>query len=123
MFAILYFLLAAILLFAVLRLVCGSCVMGEDRNATPSATRYLLLPVMTLGWALSLFLVASYVLCVGFDLIFPGYAMYEAWIDLMPGMTWISWPSFLLGLTWAFLYGWYTALLFGALFNAAASRA
>lgn len=121
MFTYLYFLIAAALLFAVLRLAFGPCVTGRPDTGVQASTPRL--PVIALGWALSLFLTITYVLCVGFDLIFPGYAMYEAWIGLMPGMTWLSWPSFLAGLIWAFLYGWYTALLFGGLFNVVASRA
>ena len=98
MFTYLYFLIAAALLFAVLRLTCGPCVMGRLVAGSQSSATYPRLPVIALGWALSLFLTVTYVLCVGFDLIFPGHAMYEAWIALMPGMTWLSWSSFLLPL-------------------------
>ena len=122
MFTYLYFILAAALLLVVLRLTCGPCVMGHPVAPAQDAPAHPRLPVIVLGWALSLFLTITYVLCVGFDLIFPDYAMNGAWIGLMPGMTWLSVPSFLLGLVWAFLYGWYGALLFGGLFNAIAAR-
>jgi hypothetical protein len=36
---------------------------------------------------------------------------------LLPGFTWISWPSFLLGLIWAFAIGWYITLVFCPLYN------
>ena len=40
---------------------------------------------MAFGWALSLFLALTFLICVAFDLIFPGYAMYETWAGLLPG--------------------------------------
>ncbi|MDA5095795.1 hypothetical protein O2N63_17020 [Aliiroseovarius sp. KMU-50] len=122
MLVFLYFVVAAGLLFAVLRLTCGPCVMGYAEAGAETLFPRSRLPVITLGWTLSLFLTVTYVLCVGFDLIFPGYAMYEAWIALLPGVTWLSWSSFVLGLAWAFFYGWYIAFLFGGLFNAIAAQ-
>ncbi|MDE2227771.1 MAG: hypothetical protein KGL11_01860 [Alphaproteobacteria bacterium] len=77
---------------------------------------------MALGWSLSLFLAISYVLCVGFDLLFPGQAMYQSWLRLLPGFTWLSWPSLLLGLVESFAYGWYVALIFGPLYNFVVAR-
>ena len=50
------------------------------------------------GHATSLFLAITFALCVGFDLLFPTHAMYQAWQRLLPGFTWISWSSFCLGL-------------------------
>ena len=75
------------------------------------------LPVIALGLSLGLFLAITYLLCVGFDLLFPGQAMYQTWLRLLPGFTWLTWPSFLLGLVESFAYGWYVALIFGPLFN------
>ncbi|MCK5748138.1 DUF5676 family membrane protein [Oricola sp.] len=80
------------------------------------------IPVLAFGMSLGLFLAITFVLCVGFDLIFPGMAMYETWLKLLPGFTWLSIPSFLLGLVGAFAYGWYVALIFGLLFNYFAAR-
>jgi hypothetical protein len=105
-----------------LRMACGPCVMGRPSNDIAAGRTPPHIPVVALGWALSLFLLVTYIVCVGFDLIFPGYAMYEAWIALMPGMTWLNLPSFLIGLVEAFLYGWYAALLFGGLYNAIVAR-
>jgi hypothetical protein len=62
----------------------------------------------------------TFVLCVGFDLLFQGMAMYQIWLKLLPGFTWSSWPSwpsFLLGLVESFAYVWYAALVFGPLYN------
>jgi len=86
---------------------------------TTSAPR---IPVMALGMSLGLFLMATFGLCVGFDLLFPGMAMYETWLKLLPGFTWLSWPSFLLGLLESFAYGWYFALVFAPLYNFFARR-
>jgi len=87
---------------------------SKTSRSLPSAHR---LPVFALGMSLGLFLAVTFTLCVGFDLLFPGQAMYESWLRLLPGFTWLSWPSFLLGLVESFAYGWYVALVFGPLFN------
>lgn len=80
------------------------------------------LPVLAFGMSLGLFLAITYMLCVGFDLLFPGMAMYETWLRLLPGFTWLSLPSFFLGLAESFAYGWYVALVFAPLFNVLARR-
>ncbi len=120
MFVFLYFFTVVAVMFALLRMAFGANAMGQGGGRDMTA---IVVPIITLGWALSLFLSITYLVCVGFDLIFPGYAMYESWMGLMPGMTWLTLPSFLLGLAWSFLYGWFAALLFGGLFNAFSARA
>lgn len=80
-------------------------------------------PIIALGMGLGAFLAITFVLCVLFDLWFPGLAMNRAWAPLLPGFTWISWPSFFLGLAEAFAYGWYAALVFTPLYNFFAARA
>lgn len=80
------------------------------------------IPVVALGMSLGTFLAVTFALCVGFDLLFPGQAMYETWLKLLPGFSWLSWPSFLLGLFESFAYGWYVALVFAPLFNFFARR-
>lgn len=79
-------------------------------------------PVIALGLSLGLFLAVTFTLCVGFDLLFPGQAMYDGWLRLLPGFTWLSWPSFFLGLAESFAYGWYVALIFGPFYNFFAAR-
>ncbi len=79
-------------------------------------------PVFTLGLSLGLFLAITYLLCVLFDLWFPGQAMNPVWAPMLPGFTWLTWPSFFLGLIEAFAYGWYVALVFGPLYNFFAAR-
>ncbi len=75
------------------------------------------------GHASSLFLMISFALCVAFDLLFPGQAMYESWQRLLPGFQWLSWRSFLLGLVESYGYGWYFALVWVPLYNVFAARA
>jgi len=75
------------------------------------------LSLVAVGGATSSFLAISFVLCVGFDLLFPEHAMYEAWRDLLPGFEWISWGSFGLGLVESYSYGWYFALIWVPLYN------
>jgi hypothetical protein len=69
-----------------------------------------------LGLAAGSFLAITYVLCVVFDLV-TGLRMYEAWVALLPGFTWISWGSFTLGLVESFGYGIYFGLVFAPLYN------
>lgn len=80
------------------------------------------LPIFALGMSLGLFLGITFILCVGFDLLFPDHAMYRVWQPLLPGFTWLTWPSFFLGLVESVAYGWYVALVFGPLYNLFASR-
>ena len=75
------------------------------------------------GHATSLFLTITFALCVGFDLLFPAHAMYQAWQRLLPGFTWISWSSLCLGLVESYGYGWYVALIWVPLYNVFASQA
>ena len=74
-------------------------------------------PIIVLGMSLSAFLAVSYVLCVALGLVAPGWGLHQPWLQFLPGFTWLTWPSFLLGLVESALYGWYTALVFGWLFN------
>ncbi len=75
------------------------------------------LSIYALGMSLGLFLLISFALCVAFGLLFPGATMYQSWLPLLPGVSWISWSSFLLGLAETFAYGWFVAVVFVPLFN------
>lgn len=94
----------------------------QEAGIPLSAGHSTRIPMIALGMSLGLFLTITFVLCVGFDLIFPGLAMYQTWLKLLPGFTWLSFPSFLLGLVESFAYGWYIALIFAPLFNYFAGR-
>lgn len=117
MIPILYFALAAAILFLGLRLLFGDRVTGRSGGSGVAHV-----PVVALGWALSLFLALTYVICVLFDLIFPDFAMNGIWSGLLPGFVWLTPVGFIIGLVESFLYGWYAALVFGGLFNAFAGR-
>ncbi len=94
----------------------------QHRGTPIPAAGPIRIPVIAFGMSLGMFLALTFVLCVLFDLWFPGAAMYETWLKLLPGFTWLTWPSFFLGLVESFAYGWYIALIFGPLFNFCVSR-
>jgi len=75
------------------------------------------LSISAIGHATSLFLLISFVVCVGFDLLFPGHAMYEVWQKLLPGFHWLSWESFFIGALESYSYGWYFALIWVPIYN------
>lgn len=85
--------------------------------------RPTLIPVVTLGLALSLFLAFSYVLCIlGYQFL-PGLPVqHSALAIFLPGFQLLSWETFLLGLGESFGWGWYIALVFGPLYNFFVSR-
>lgn len=117
MMPLVYFSAIAAILFFALRYSCGDCIMGRAETGSSPG-----LPLIALGWALSLFLAITFVVCVGFDLLFPQYAMYRTWAGLLPGFVWLTPAGFAIGLFESFLYGWYGALVFGGLYNAFAAR-
>ncbi|MEQ8356299.1 MAG: hypothetical protein RH942_12230 [Kiloniellaceae bacterium] len=93
------------------------------RAGTPLPPRSVSrIPVVALGLSLGSFLTLTFVLCVLFDLWFPGLSMNPVWAPLLPGFTWITWGSFGLGLIETFAYGWYVALIFGPLYNFFAAK-
>lgn len=89
----------------------------DIRDAPPRGSAPSRVSVYALGMSLGLILAISFVLCVLFDLLFPGYAMNRVWAALLPGFSWLSWPGFFIGLVESFAYGWYVALVFGPLYN------
>lgn len=74
------------------------------------------------GHASSLFLAITFAVCVAFDLLFPAHAMYQAWQKLLPGVEWISWKSFFIGLVESYGYGWYFTLIWVPLYNVFSRR-
>lgn len=75
------------------------------------------LSIFNVGLSLSLFLALTYLICVGFDLMFPAYAMNSAWSSFLPGFVWLSWASFFLGLIETLVYGWYIGGVFVPIYN------
>lgn len=90
-------------------------------HTNPPAARLRFAP---LGNSLSLLLLISYLLCVGFGLIAPEtLQMYQVWAPLLPGFEWLSWSGFVIGLIEAYLYGWYLAIVFVPLYRWFAGKA
>lgn len=86
-------------------------------------TRPALIPVITLGLALSLFLALSYVLCILGYLLLPGFPVqHSALAIFLPGFRLLTWKTFFLGLGESVGWGWYIALVFGPLYNFIVSR-
>ena len=79
--------------------------------------------IYAVGMSVGILLALSFALCVVFGLLLPGATMYQAWLPLLPGVTWISWQSALLGLVESFAYGWYIALIFVPTWNFFSRRA
>jgi len=74
--------------------------------------------IVPTGNALSVFLALTFTICVAWGLATPvSMHMPGAWEPMLPGFHWISFPSFLIGLIEACLYGWYGALVFAPLYN------
>ena len=74
--------------------------------------------IKMVGNATGLFLAISYVLCIGFCLIFPGHQMHSAWAPMLPGFEWLTPTGFLFGLVWSYLYGWFIAIIWVPLYEA-----
>src|SRR5262245_29958073 len=76
------------------------------------------IPIVTLGLSLSLFFVVSYVIYIAGYLLLPGFPVRHAALSIfLPGFELLSWCSFCLGMAESFIWGWYIALVFGALYN------
>lgn len=83
-------------------------------------TRIRIYPV---GMALGILFSLSFALCIVFGLLFPSVTMFQAWLPLLPGVSWISWSSAILGLVETFAYGWFVAVIFVPAFNFFSRRA
>ena len=81
------------------------------------------IPIVTFGLSLSLFFVISYVICIAGYLLVPGFPVQHAALSIfLPGFELLSWRSFCLGMAESFIWGWYIALVFGALHNFISQR-
>ena len=80
------------------------------------------LSIVPVGLSLSTFFVATYLLCILFGLLVSVQGIHQLYPMLLPGFTWLTWPSFLLGLFWVFVHGWYVAIMFVPIYNFFAAR-
>lgn len=75
------------------------------------------LPLIGMGWTLSLFLVITYLACIALGFVFPDPVQHMVWLQFLPGFTWLSWQSFALGIVETLAYGWFVAVVFVPLYN------
>lgn len=80
------------------------------------------IPVAALGLSLSIFFAITYILCVLFGLYMAGGTLHHELFELLPGFTWINWPSFFIGFIWSIAAAWYIALVFAPLYNRFAAK-
>lgn len=74
--------------------------------------------IVPVGHSLSLFLVITFAICIAWGLLTPSAMhMHQAWEMMMPGFHWLSLPAVLIGLAWAYAYGWYAAIVFVPIYN------
>jgi hypothetical protein len=88
--------------------------VSQTSTLESSVRRLRLMPV---GMSLGLLLAISYVLCVALGLIWWDAGLHQPWLQFLPGFSWLSPGTFLLGLVESFAYGWYVAVVFVPLFN------
>lgn len=96
--------------------------MSAQIQQSTSAFGTRRLALVPVGLSLSLLLAISYVLCIALGLVWWDAGLHEPWLQFLPGFTWLSWGSFLLGLVEVLAYGWYIALVFTPLFNFFSAR-
>lgn len=74
--------------------------------------------LVPMAHALSIFLLISFLICVGFGLVMPDrFHMHEAWAPWLPGFEWLTLSGFIFGSLAAYLYGWYIAAIFVPLYR------
>lgn len=67
--------------------------------------------------SLGLFFDVSFVLCVLWGLAIPQFHVNRVLEAIIPGFTWLTPQSFVLGLVWSALVGVYVAVVFVPVFN------
>lgn len=82
-----------------------------------------MLSVKSLSVSVALWAAITYTLCVVYGLLVPPqFHAAELLEAVLPGFHWISLGSFLIGLVETFVYGAYTGLVFGVVYNAVQRR-
>src|SRR3989304_5192301 len=80
----------------------------------------LRIPITALAFSLSAFLAITFLLCVAVGLFVPDLGTH-ALLQFFPRFSWSDWGIHH-GLIESLAYGWYGAIVFGALFNFFAHR-
>ena len=96
--------------------------MAPPPSSPPHGAPHLI-PVVSFGLSLSLFLAISYTLCILGYIFFPAIPISHSSLAIfLPGFELLSWKTFILGLIESLGWGWYFALIFGPLYNFFVSR-
>ncbi len=80
-------------------------------------TRVTRLSLVPLGFSLGGFFAISFIGCILLGLIVPDGGMHRPWLQFFPGFEWLTVRSVVIGLVWTQVYAWWTALVFGSLYN------
>lgn len=91
--------------------------MTTVSQANPIDVSVRRLRIIPVGMSVGLLFAISYVLCVALGLVWWDAGLHQPWLQFLPGFSWLSPGTFLLGLVESFAYGWYVALVFVPLFN------
>ncbi|KAB2916704.1 MAG: hypothetical protein F9K29_10685 [Hyphomicrobiaceae bacterium] len=95
--------------------------MSIARDTTP-AHHVGHIPLTALGLSLSSFFAISFLACILLGVILPDVGLHRPWLQFFPGFEWVTVRGVVIGLIWTQVYGWYTALILGSLFNFFAAR-
>ena len=95
----------------------------DNENVALPDKKEAKLSISALGNSLGVFFAITLVLCILFDLVFPGFAMNQVWSALLPGFVWLTWTGVIIGLVESFAYGWYVAVIFVPLYIFFTTRA
>ena len=96
--------------------------MAPPPSSPPHGAPHLI-PVVSFGISLSLFLAISYTLCILGYILFPGLPISHSSLAIfLPGFEFLSRKTFILGLIQSLGWGWYVARIFGPLYNFFALR-
>lgn len=79
-------------------------------------------PLSALGLSLGSFFAISFLACILLGLVVPDAGLHRPWLQFFPGFDWLTARGLVIGLVWTQVYAWYTALVFGNLFNFFAAR-
>jgi hypothetical protein len=80
------------------------------------------IPLTPAAWALSAALVATFVLCAGFELLWPDLPVAHGWVGLFtvrPVTSVLGWVE---GIVGSVAFGWFFAAIVAWVFNALANR-
>lgn len=82
-----------------------------------------MLNMKVVSWALALWSVITFLVCVAYGFAVPQSLHMHAFLEqVLPGFEWLTWPGFLIGLAESFLYGAYAGLVYVPIYNVLARR-